>query len=305
MKCFYHNDLDGHCSGAIVQHFEPDCQMIEIQYGQEFPWGLVGNVEEVYMVDFSLEPIEDMQRLSKACDLVWIDHHKAAIEEAKRIGFGCKGRLGGDDEAGCELTWDYFSTDPIPRAVHLLGRYDVWDLDADEEVLPFQYGMRSRETRPEKNSVLWCILFSRDYVALCHGIVREGRCVLNYSEQENLKTLRLTAFDTEFEGLQVLAANKQSNKNFDYLFDSEKYDIMITFYCAKEGHWSVSMICPKERTDLDLGEIAKRRGGGGHKNAAGFGCFYLPFQIPESRLFDVKEKGSLSDPMAGKLFPTG
>jgi hypothetical protein len=32
-------DLDGHCSGAIISLVYPDCELIGINYGDEFPWG--------------------------------------------------------------------------------------------------------------------------------------------------------------------------------------------------------------------------------------------------------------------------
>ena len=65
MKCFFHSvDLDGHCSGAIVKKAYPECEMIGINYGDSFPWGVIGPGEKVVMVDFSLQPFEDIDRKS-------------------------------------------------------------------------------------------------------------------------------------------------------------------------------------------------------------------------------------------------
>jgi len=70
MKCFYHSaDLDGHCSGAIVKLRHPNCEMWPIDYGDEFPWDKIRWNETIYMVDFSLEPFEDMITLHHS-------HHK-------------------------------------------------------------------------------------------------------------------------------------------------------------------------------------------------------------------------------------
>jgi hypothetical protein len=42
MICFYHSaDLDGHCSGAIIKKVHPECELIGINYGDEFPWDKV------------------------------------------------------------------------------------------------------------------------------------------------------------------------------------------------------------------------------------------------------------------------
>jgi len=87
MKCFYHSaDLDGHCSGAIVKHFNPECEMFPINYGQTFPWEKIQEDEWIYMVDFSLQPFEDMVKLNQSCNLVWIDHHATAIEDRRKSG---------------------------------------------------------------------------------------------------------------------------------------------------------------------------------------------------------------------------
>jgi hypothetical protein len=120
----------------------PECEMIGINYGDPFPWQSIMAGETVYMVDFSL-PLEEMKRLNGICRLIWIDHHKSAIEDAEAMKFVASGHqrllIG---LAACELTWMEFFQGEICRAVTLLGRYDVWDYRDHPEVLEFQYGMR-------------------------------------------------------------------------------------------------------------------------------------------------------------------
>ena len=79
MKCVYHKDLDGIASAAIVSHFvkEP-CDYIEVGYSKEFPFDQIAKDELVYIVDFSIEEWERLLEITK--DVVWIDHHKSAIE---------------------------------------------------------------------------------------------------------------------------------------------------------------------------------------------------------------------------------
>jgi nanoRNase/pAp phosphatase (c-di-AMP/oligoRNAs hydrolase) len=47
----------------------------------------------------------------------------------------------------------------------------------------------------------------------------------------------------------------------------------MPFYFAK-NKWVVSLYTTK---DIDVSEIAKKYGGGGHKQAAGFTCDKLPW----------------------------
>lgn len=120
MKCFYHGiDLDGKMSGAIVRHFEPECEMFPINYGDQFPWHKIKENEKVYMVDFSLQPFGHMEHLVKECRLNWIDHHEVAIEDAGKTGIN-DSLDGVHLEVGigaCQLTWEYFSDRPVPLPV--------------------------------------------------------------------------------------------------------------------------------------------------------------------------------------------
>jgi hypothetical protein len=248
--CFYHKaDLDGVCSAAIVKHFVPECELYGIDYGDEFPWDLVrpgpeaetdplwmhlfkpengykcGDTWEtftvkkrtVYMVDFSL-PVADMEKLTKVSNLVWIDHHKTAIDAAAEMQLNPRG-MRSSEYAACELCWAWCAMDAQdkampdrgncpddikffapPEAVRLLGRYDVWDKDHPEwesRILPFQYAIRSEEAIYDPECLRWRFLLAVDgysqslntYIEapwLDHAIER-GAAILRYQAEVNRK----------------------------------------------------------------------------------------------------------------------
>jgi hypothetical protein len=273
--------------------------MIGINYGQEFPWDRILPSEEVFMVDFSLQPFEEMWRLNNCCILHWIDHHATAIRDFKLYPeMGKEGRILLKDGMGaCELTWEYlFPLDEIPLAVHWLGRYDVWD-HSDVNVLPFQYGMRQFDDTRPGNQELWSMLLKRRS-GMTIPIKNDGRLLMNYEAAQNTKFCRAYAFETvlkqplslmEREGdlaesthreFPAICANRgfTNSKVFDSVYDPEKHDLMITFCRLKPpaGEWTVSLYSTKPETDC--GEIARTFGGGGHKGAAGFQCLELPFE---------------------------
>lgn len=293
MKCFYHSaDLDGHCSGAIIKHFYQECELIGINYGQPFPWDTVENNEPVFMVDFSLQPFEDMIRLANVATLVWIDHHKTAIDEsiAHHVNLAIPG-LREVGRAGCELTWTYIQDyvmrdkeekEPVPVAVTLLGRYDVWD-HKDPRTLPFQYGMRMYNTRPEYAGI-WASLLDRQYAPVIDAILEKGTMILEYEAQSNAKYVASAAFPVMLDGLKCIAVNKlmANSKLFDAVWDPHTYDAMLSFGW-RGSQWTVSLYT--DRPDIDVSEVAKRRGGGGHKGAAGFQCtdlFFVPSPMREA-----------------------
>lgn len=293
MKCFYHSaDLDGHCSGAIVKAAYPECVMIGINYGQDFPWDTIDVNETVYMVDFTLQPFDQMERLAGTCNLIWIDHHKTEVEEAQKRGFNCDGiqRIG---IGACALTWEYLyhdlQVDRVPSmAVQLLAEYDVWN-HTNSKTLPFQYGFRMHEDTFPDNQRLWKrFLFTDTRV---DDVVEIGEKILEYERRKNEKFCRAYAFPTNLFIPPLSSANEQfvysaiacnrgftNSKVFDSVWNEEKYDLMITFVRLKPPtyKWTVSLYSTKN--NIDCGNIARMFGGGGHKGAAGFQCETLPFK---------------------------
>ena len=285
MKCFFHSaDLDGHCSGAIVKHKHPECEMIAINYGQEFPWDSIIPGETVYMVDFTLQPFEQMERLAKTCELVWIDHHKTEIEESERLNFHPPGirRMG---VGACALVWENLHPfTPVPEAVRLLAEYDVWN-HTDPRTLPFQYGFRFFEDTSPDHQELWQPFFGSMSSQKVEEVCTTGNILLVYEERQNAKICRAFAFETilvtPFGDFRAICCNRgfTNSKLFDSVYDPEAHEVMITFCRLKPpAHmWKVSLY--SARDDVDCGAIAKVWGGGGHKGAAGFQCKNLPFEF--------------------------
>ena len=87
--CLYHGvDLDGFCSGAIYSKYMRErglpYELIPANYGWKLPWEKFDDVD-VTMVDFSL-PMNELQKLLNiAKSVMWIDHHKSAIEEFREL----------------------------------------------------------------------------------------------------------------------------------------------------------------------------------------------------------------------------
>jgi len=271
MKCFYHSaDLDGHCSGAIVRDRYSECQMVGIDYGDTFPWDSVGH-EVVFMVDFSL-PIQDMLRLKKNCALlVWIDHHKTAIDARNAAGASFCG-IQSSGIGACALTWRHLHPDrPMPYGVQLLAEYDVWN-HRDKNCLPFQYGMRAAQnTLP--GAPLWDLVFAGEI----DDIILRGDAVLAYERKQSEMYAKAFAFETTLHGLRCVAMNRMltNSKAFDSVVDPQRHDAMLTFGFLK-GVWKCSLYSVRE--DVDVSAVALKYGGGGHKAAAGFHCPELPFE---------------------------
>jgi len=270
------------CSGAIVKMKYPEAELIGINYGQQFPFNTISKDDMIFMVDFSLQPFEEMIKLHKIIgnNLIWIDHHKSSLEDYEKykkddvIGGIIKG-FHRNDCAGCELTWEYlYPNKEMPTAVYLLGRYDVW-YHKDPRVLPFQMGIRLKDAWPTNQS-MWVDYFGDRFI---DETISDGYIVLKYQEQENEKFCKATSFEILFEGYKAIVMNKQltNSQAFKSIWDNEKYDIMIVFGLKSNGLWTFSFYTDKEGIDVSI--LARKLGGGGHAQAAGCNFKELPIEF--------------------------
>jgi len=291
MYCFYHSaDLDGYASAAIVKSKYKDAILRGIDYGKDFPLNEINKNDSVMMVDFSIQPFVKMVELQSHCNLVWIDHHKSAIENYRKFvnenpNFSISGLLG-IGAGACQLVWEYlYPYCKIPYWVKLLSNYDVWD-HSDPNTLFFQYGMRVKDVHPESEN--W-YLKDLDAVDLeTEFIIKDGKLILDYQKRQDEIYVKSYGFETTLlrgnldygvkSEYKAIAVNKgmTNSKIFDSVWDSNKYDVMVTFCKLPETPlWTVSIYSDKNNVDCSL--IASSHCGGGYKGAAGFQCTSLPF----------------------------
>lgn len=284
MKCFYHNDMDGKCAAfwvvyAAARDKYNNCQVIPIDYRDKFPLDTIEPGEHVYIVDFSIQPDEMRELLKITNNVTWIDHHKTAIEKYADFEHEIRG-VRYDGIAGCELTWIYLhrltdcGTGPIkefdptyrvevPIATRLIGDRDVWQWKFGNETKMFYAGLQLRNTTPY--SPVWM-----EVLCDIKHVIQDGIIVEEYKKQQREYLIKNYAFEVVFEGYKAIACNsKDSSELFGELIKS--YDFVITFI-FDGNQYVVSLFSEK----VDVSQIAKKYGGGGHKKAAGFQCKELP-----------------------------
>lgn len=292
-------DFDGLFCREIARKFLPSAELIGWDWGNpKLPFPTDGTV---YVMDLSPECfVNPVVEPYDAQRLIWIDHHKSAIEKFNAAIPGY--RI--DGVAACRLAWQWFTIQqhnaqnatnealqvPLPGysdfversvseplAVRLAGEYDVWDKrDPDAEV--WQFALRSRELTPgDWNSMLGTYLPEVPQVAL--DLMKDGRLLQRYQQRNDANLVNYRSFLVEWEGLKFLTLNTGS---FNSLTFAAK-DVPETGHDALLGfrwdgkQWSVSLYHARHRTDLDLSAIAKRHGGGGHRGACGFVAKSLPW----------------------------
>ena len=297
MKCFYHNDADGQCSGfwvfqcAGMTDIHGHCEFIEMSYENPFPIDTICPNEQIYIVDYSISPDEMRELLKITTDITWIDHHKTAIEKYNGFEYDIRG-LRYDGIAACMLTYCYLNhmtrcgfgdikpfdismTKDAPMFTKLIADWDVWKFDYGDDTRKFITAFNSYDFRPESEE--WDKFF---YTGFCNDptfeteLLEEGAAMIKYRDGWAKNYLERFGFEVEFEGLKCFAVNL-SNCNSEYFksLPEGKYDTFMPFAFNGEK-WTVSMYS----TTHDISDICKKYGGGGHAKAAGFTCVELPFK---------------------------
>ena len=284
MICFYHADLDGQCSAAIVRRWwklhgiaTEHEWYVESNYNAPLDPALVERDEKWFMVDFSVGAPKMRELVEQSRNGVWIDHHRTAIGEEGSTGFpqGIRGKRD-TGEAGCVLTWQWcFPSRPLPRAVKLIGDRDIWHWAFGDETKFFCAGMLAEDCGPE--SQLWYDLLgcdgadSSDGGPECGRIVDQGTCVERYKQCHAEAYMRRWSFPSILQGHEILAVNA-AMVDSNFFGPDPQAEILAPF--AWDGEqWTVSLYSKT----VDVGRIAESYGGGGHPGAAGFQCKELPF----------------------------
>lgn len=294
---FHHNDPDGVCAAMLVKRkfdnslmdpeWESNVYCVPCSYGGRFTLDFFKSVVEekfrpemknvVYMVDYSIEPNEDMLKFwnwltDKGCEFQWVDHHMSAIENAKHYGIP---GIQSSAASGCENTHSLLSPDSEAHPlIRMIGVYDTWKKDNgkygwDTEICPLHcfvgsLGSDLNDNKGELVTNLNEILNSPNvdkYVAIGRFI---HRSILNKYKSNVGK-----AYSVEWNGYRCLVLNTsdRGSQQFEGYEGYEDFDLLIAW--SYDGRkYSYGVYTPKK--GVDAGDICRKfLNGGGHPGAAG------------------------------------
>lgn len=292
----YHKaDFDGLCSGAIAKRALADtADYLPWDYSDPIPD--LSRYQRVYLIDISLPPAVMAIHASR---LIWIDHHKSAIDAMKGVEIDGY-RI--DGVAACRLAWQWFNHPEDkssaskqqflnreldePYAVQLLGEYDIWDKRNPDTDL-FQVGLQS------VSDIDWAQLFESkrlepapDGTKHAHnpslyvqGIIEKGRTIFDYLAVTNAQVSQERGFDVQFEGLTFRALNTARSNSLVFAASIKEHHDGCLSYFWRGNVWCFSLYGVEHKKHLDLSLIAVKYGGGGHRQACGGTFKALPKEL--------------------------
>jgi uncharacterized protein len=284
---YHHNCADGFGAALIVQRY----------YGEgnvEFFGGVHGDAppniagREVLIVDFSypLDTLRDMA--DKAESLLVLDHHKSARDALSELPFagqslaeyqeGHKHRRdsGRDwaalfdmERSGAGLVWDFFypyaaGVGKRPRMIDHIEDRDLWRFN-----LPHTKEIQSVIFSHPYDFETWFFLAKRiDFEDSRKIVIQEGAAIQRKHDKDINELLLTTQRKMVIAGFEVPVANLPYTMASDAGHIMAKSMPFAATYFDTENHRVFSLRSSADGEDVSA--IAKKYGGGGHRNAAGF-----------------------------------
>jgi uncharacterized protein len=211
---------------------------------------------DIYFVDFSFKREDIAKYRNLGFNIIVIDHHKSAINELK----GLPDCVLDQSKSGAVLTWGYFHPGQrVPELLLYIQDRDLWRFDM----------YRSKECSLALRSYAFDFTLWENLSEHVTELIDQGVHILRFQTQivksicdqsyigamvnERLPIVNATAFWSEV-GQEMLRRYPE-------------YPCVASYYESKDQKrvWSL-----RSRSSFDASELAKKYGGGGHKQAAGF-----------------------------------
>jgi oligoribonuclease NrnB/cAMP/cGMP phosphodiesterase (DHH superfamily) len=263
---YHHNDEDGWASAACVLKKYPQAICVSLERYSYVH--LVEDQDIVFLLDFCFKQ-EEMDFLEKNNkEFIWIDHHQSAINQLKKHYKGIRE----EGKAGCELIWSYlYPTTPMPKVIHYIGRYDVWDL-TDEirsfilylqiNLIPFKQPFQIRDMIDQ--------LTETDY----QEKIYIGKQLLLYQHKQ-LEKQNKRGIVGEFLGYKagIYFSNANISELGNYVLEKNPHIdlfVAIMILINEEGKPFYKYSLRSTEGRVDVAKLSETQGGGGHPYAAGF-----------------------------------
>jgi oligoribonuclease NrnB/cAMP/cGMP phosphodiesterase (DHH superfamily) len=270
--CIYHaNCADGFGAAWVVRQAlgAENVDFHAGHYGKPAPdvFGL-----DVIIVDFSY-PLEELEILSSlARSILIIDHHKTAAEALAQLPPATAtfaewttstqrvGTVFDMERSGAGLTWDYFNPgSPRPALINHIEDRDLWrfKLEGTREV------MASVFSYPHDFDVWDAIMeiSTHQHWVAGKGIDRKHHKDLAELIGSNARLFNIAGYSVPTINLPPTMASDAGH----LLSEGQPF---AAIYWDTDEHRKYSLRSRPE--GLDVSEIAKQFGGGGHRGAAGF-----------------------------------
>jgi oligoribonuclease NrnB/cAMP/cGMP phosphodiesterase (DHH superfamily) len=271
----YHADCwDGFAAAWIMNRVLENCDFLPCHYGGIIPD--VTDRSEVYILDFSFSKDVLMDMSKKCPKITLIDHHKTALEELKDVPSTNELKIILDmNKSGAMLTWEFAygsTTEKVAKIIEYIQDRDLWkwklpyskEFNANLRTFDFDFKTLDISTITCESEI-----FLENFIEAGKAILRRDKQIVS----QHLKHAR----EVEISEHKVLVCNAT------VLFSEIAGELAVNrpfgmcWFHRQDGKYQYSL--RSDENGVDVSEVAKEMGGGGHKRAAGFETDVLLYEL--------------------------
>ncbi len=286
--CLYHAACtDGFAAAWSVRHAlgAAEVEAVACSYGNPPP-DVRGR--DVVLVDFSYKrpALEEMAAVANS--VLVLDHHKTAQEDLRGlpdapanwaqweyavriIGAPRLAALFDMERSGAGIAWDFFFPDgPRPRLIDLVEIRDLWRKD-------HRLWGAARQVHAYINSFPFTFQGWDDHIKLGQSdavhdyICAQGDAILRQADRQVGEIIGIGRREAVIEDTPAVLVNCppwMASDVGDRLGSDPGVLCVATYQDTKD--WRLFSLRSRDPDGVDVSEIAKAFGGGGHKHSAGF-----------------------------------
>jgi nanoRNase/pAp phosphatase (c-di-AMP/oligoRNAs hydrolase) len=288
----YHSPCDDGFGAAWAawKRWGDSVEYVPATYGKPAP-DVAG--KHVLMADFSYKRLELEAMAQSAKSIIILDHHKTARDELAPFQYGAsnsRGAMSIDDvpavmiataefqkpavaavfdmdRSGARMTWDFCHPDKdVPELIRLIEDRDLCRFDYPQ-TRAFSLWLRSHRY----DFQTWDRIAQQMDSAAAADIMRQAIAIEGFYDQK-ISEIAATARWLKINNIPVPVANCTwafaSDVAHALLVKHPEAAFAATYYDRGDGARTYSLRSEDERDDVSV--HARRYGGGGHRNAAGF-----------------------------------
>lgn len=285
-----HNDADGNLGIAIIHQklsdTVKDCQIdvVNDDLAGRIDWSKYSGYKGVFIVDHPYVP--ELEKAGRF--VVWLDHHTGSFKSDRPDIEGIRSA----SMSGCELAWLYcygseedcnyvigYPKDSrmdakikvirakAPEVVQQVGDKDNWDrVIAGPEAASVFVGLNAYPLFTQ-NPQIW-----KDVIRTPRSVDYDfGKNILQYLDWENARAMAdvIPCYFKGYPEYKVALLNTRSHGSGIFKSIAKDFDYGAVFCVKDDRRCQINFYDLHSTEKLDLGALATKHGGGGHKGAAG------------------------------------
>jgi len=263
---WYHRDGDGFASAyAAWKKFGDKAIYKGVQYEEAMPE--VSSGDELYILDFSYSRDMLLKLALDGVNLKVFDHHQTAQVNLAKLDFATFDM----EKSGCRMSWEYFHPDKLlPVILAYIEDRDLWRFKLENsEAINIAFMCYKWDFKIWDEAIIDAEKYRQGDSMTENVLLIKGKAMLEFRDTLIKMALSKTKM-TRIGGYENVPMINSSMLPSEVAHALLKKHPNAPFVVVWHHAGFRTIVNLRSMGEFDVSVIAKKFGGGGHKNAAGF-----------------------------------